>query len=435
VSNVRRASGTGGERRFRAPASLRWIALATLLGCSSPNAASQGESSAGGDLATSAGATSTGVTTAGATGTTGTVSTTGDPATTGGATTTSGAASGGVASSTGGASAGSGGSGGTGTTAAGLGGASTMGASSTTGGAGGDGNIVPVAASPDERHLLLRDEGKSAVHYVNLGAPEENWHVDVPVGRELQLIGDGLFLVGTENGYEERSLVDGSLVSALDTFAGTVAARRLRNGNTLLVGADWQGETGVTLLEIDASGAEQGRVNYSSFNYVRLVRPTPDGTYLMPSDLTIYEGDESGNVVWQASVQDSTEAHAWKALRLPSGETVAATGYEASLQVFDQAGQFVRRLRAPVDTTPNFYSDFQILSNGNYLVANWQGHGEANGNLGHQLVELDDQGNLVWSWQQDASYVSSLQAVILLDGLNLDKLYVEDMTGALVPID
>ena len=42
---------------------------------------------------------------------------------------------------------------------------------------------------------------------------------------------------------------------------------------------------------------------------------------------------------------------------------------------------------------------------------------------------------MVWSWKQDSSYVSSIQGVILLDGLNLGKLHVEDTSGQLVPVD
>ncbi len=392
-------------------------------------------------------------TSAGGAGTTGQTATTGSPS---GATTTGGSTVGGGGATsnttttgvttTGGGTSGAA-AGGANTTAGGTGGASTAGSTTTggagvggstdTGGSGGmdDGIVVPVASTPDERHFLVRDEGNSQLHYIDLGAPENNWHVDVPAGRELQLIGNNRLLIGTENGYEERSVVDGGLLSEMDSFPATVAALRLRNGNTLLVGAEWQGETGITLLEVDASGVEQGRINYPQFDYVRLVRPTPSGTYLLTSNITIFEGDTAGNILWQVAVQDSTEAHAWKALRLPSGETVVATGYEASLQFFDSSQEFVRRIRGPSTVTPNFYCDFQILTNGNYLITNWQGHGTGNGNLGHQIVELDPQGNLVWSWQQDPSYISSIQATILLDGLNLGKLHVEDTNGQLVPVE
>jgi len=303
------------------------------------------------------------------------------------------------------------------------------------GGSGDGGIVVPVGATPDQRHLLIRDEGNSQVHYVDLGVPANTWHAAVPVGRELQLVGQNRFLIGTENGYEERSVVDGSVVATEDSFPGTLTARRLRSGNTLLSGVDWQGETGIALIEIDSAGTEVDRVVYSQFDYARLVRQTPTGNFLVTSDITIFEGDPDGNVVWQVSVQNSTEAHAWKALRLASGETVVSTGYEASLQRFSADETFLGRIQAPSEASPFFFSDFQLLASGNYLVANWQDHGTGHGSTGLQVIELSPSSTLVWSWQQDPSYVSSIQGVILLDGLNLGKLHVEDTTGELVPVD
>jgi hypothetical protein len=233
-------------------------------------------------------------------------------------------------------------------------------------------------------------------------------------------------------------MVDGSVTKTVDTFPGTVAALRLRNDNTLLVGADWQGETGIALLEIKPDGSEEKRIKFPAFNYVRLVRPTAEGTYLITSDRTIFEGDAAGNVIWQVQVQDSTEPHAWKALRVSNGETIVATGFEASLQVFSASEQFLRRIKPSTQTaevSPFFFCDFQILSGGNYLVTNWQDHGPGHGDSGRQVIEVDPQGALVWAWKQDSSYVSSIQAAILLDGLNLGQLHVEDTTGQLVPVE
>jgi hypothetical protein len=384
--------------------------IATALvwsGCSPVAPSGGGDGASGGSSAVGSGGTASGGAGAGGTSASG-----GAPIASGGAPPSGGQAS------TGGDASGSGG------------------AVPASGGTSGDtGIVVPVGATPDERHLLLRDEGNSQLHYVDLGVPTNTWHVAVPAGREVQLVGSNKILVGTENGYEERSAVDGSLVATEDSFPGTLTARRLRNGNTLLSGVDWQGETGVVLLEINAAGEEQDRIVYSDFTYARLVRETPTGTFLVTSDVTIFEGDRDGNVVWQVGVQDSTEAHAWKALRLASGETVVATGYEASLQRFSAEEAFLGRIQAPSEASPLFFSDFQLLPGGNYLVANWQDHGPGHGAMGLQVIELNPSGTLVWSWQQDPTFVSSIQGVILLDGLDLGKLHVEDTTGELVPVD
>ncbi len=407
------------------------LAWAVLGGCDSDNGLDEGQDMASGGVPFSGGAPGSGGVESG-----------GTPS--GGAAASGGAGSGGLMATGGavggetggGASAGGNPTGGTDGAIGGSGGESSASGGALLGSGGTDsGMVVPVGATPDERHFLVRDEGHSQVHYIDLGDTAQNWTVDVPVGRELQLVGAGRFLIGTESGYEERSVVDGSVQDTLASYAGTVAARRLRNGHTLLVGADWQGVSGVALLEVDDAGAEVDRVVYADHHYARLVRPTSADTYLVTADRTIFEGDKSGNILWQVQVQDSTEPHAWKALRLSTGQTVVATGYEASLQFFSATEQFEGRLKGPAETTPNFYCDFQLLPSGNYLVTNWQGHGEGLGDMGHQLVELTPSGEKAWSWQQDASYVSSLQAAILLDGLDLARLHVEDTTGELVPVE
>src|SRR4051812_27732405 len=98
--------------------------------------------------------------------------------------------------------------------------------------------------------MLLRDEGMSKLSLVNLADPKADWQVDVPAGRDLQLVGKGLVLVGTANGYEEREIATGNKVREITTWAGTIAARRLRNGNTTLIGLNWQDQNGIVLIEL-----------------------------------------------------------------------------------------------------------------------------------------------------------------------------------------
>lgn len=339
--------------------------------------------------------------------------------------------SGGLSEGAGGAAAGGDAAGGS-NAAGGSGGTSGGGASGAEnlGGASSGG----AATDPDARHLLLRDEGNTQLHYVSLQNPAENWHVAIPSGRDLQLVGDGRVLIGTENGYEERDIATGAKLDELTSYPGTITARRLRNRNTLLVGADWQNRNGVVLVEVDAGGAVTRTINYPAFSYVRLVRQTPTDSFLITSDRIVFEGNVAGDVLWQVTVTHN-EPHSWMAVRLASGDTAVSTGYGASLQVFSPAQALVRTITGPGHVTPSFYAGFQVLANGNYVVTNWQGHGTGLGNSGVQVLEYAPDGTLVWSWQQDPSYVSSLQGVIVLNGLDLDRLHVEGPTGALEPVD
>jgi hypothetical protein len=284
------------------------------------------------------------------------------------------------------------------------------------------------------RKLILRDEGLSKLSYVDLGDPKKNWFVPVPAGRDLQLVGGGRVLIGTGTGYEEREITTGNKVKELTTFDGTIAARRLRNGNTLLTGLNWQGKQGIVLVELDASGNIHHLTNYPEFGYVRLVRPTPAGTFLVTSDTVVFEGDANGKIIWRAKIVSEKRPHTWQAVRLASGETLVSTGYGGNFQIFAKDGSLVRKFSGPAEVNPDFYAGFQILKNGHYVVANWQGHGPSHGASGTQVLEYTPAGELVWSWKQDPEKYSSIQGVIVLDGLNLKKLHVEDEQGKLVPV-
>lgn len=295
--------------------------------------------------------------------------------------------------------------------------------------------FVFVAAVNSQQHrLLLRDEGLSELSYIDLDKPEKNWYTTVPAGRDIQLVGHGRVLIGTGTGYEERLITTGEKVAELTSFNGTIGARRLKNGNTLLTGLNWQDKKGIVLLEIDAAGKIIQTINYPSFPYVRLVRESANGNFIITSDTFVFEGNTKGEIVWQARIAGPVHPHSWQALRLSNGQTIVSSGYAANFQVFDKQGKLIDSISGPAAVHPYFFGGFQVLKNGNWLVTNWQGHGEGHGSSGVQLLEYSPKGNLVWSWQQDAAKYSSLQGVIALDGLDTDNLYIEDANGKLSPV-
>ncbi len=284
------------------------------------------------------------------------------------------------------------------------------------------------------RQLLLRDEGLSQLSYVNIASPGANWYVTVPAGRDIQLVGRNRVLIGTGSGYEERRISNGKKLYELTSYPGTIAARRLRNGNTLLTGLDWQGKKGIVLAEVDAAGIIRRLINYPGFGYVRLVRETPSGNFLITSDNIVFEGNDKGEIIWQTKVNGVDKPHAWQALRLANGQTIVSTGFSKNFQLFAPDGKLTDTIGGPAEVKPNFYAGFQILANGNYVVTNWQGHGPKFGATGTQLLEYTPDGKLAWSWQQDAAKYSSLQGVIVLDGLDLNFLHAEDTNGVLAPV-
>lgn len=286
----------------------------------------------------------------------------------------------------------------------------------------------------NNRRLLLRDEGLSQLCYVDLANPASNWYIAVPPGRDIQLAGSGRVLIGTGSGYEEREIATGKKLFELTSFPGTVAARRLRNGNTLLTGANWQGKKGIVLVEVNSSGAIQRTINYTGFDYVRLVRETASGNFLVTADNIVFEGNDLGEVFWQVKITGAEKPHTWQALRLANGQTLVSTGFSKNFQLFSADGKLLDTISGPAEVKPNFYAGFQILANGNYVVTNWQGHGPKFGAIGTQLLEYTPAGELAWKWQQDETKFSSLQGVIVLDGLDINLLHVEDANGMLTPV-
>ena len=151
--------------------------------------------------------------------------------------------------------------------------------------------------------FILRDEGLSQLSYVDMANPSNNWYVPVPPGRDQQLVGHGRVMIGTTTGYEERDIRTGKKVKELTTYTGTFSARRLRNGNTLLTGLEWQGKHGLVLAEIDTDGATQHTINFPELNYARLVRETTSGTFLITSDTIVFESNAAGKILWSAKIQ------------------------------------------------------------------------------------------------------------------------------------
>jgi hypothetical protein len=75
---------------------------------------------------------------------------------------------------------------------------------------------------------------------------------------------------------------------------------------------------------------------------------------------------------------------------------------------------------------------FQLLPDGNIVLANWQGHGPGFGGSGVQLLEFNPRGEIVWSWSK-SDLISSLQGVLVLDGLNTAKLH-DERCGIMSPV-
>ena len=195
---------------------------------------------------------------------------------------------------------------------------------------------------------------------------------------------------------------------------------------------DITGAKGVVVVELNAQDKEIHRAIFPG-DYVRLIRQTEQGTYLMSCNDRIREGSRDGKYLREFPVDGFY--HAWKSLRLPGGNLMVTAGYGAFVVELDPAGKIIRKFgnkeSVPEKVRPFFYAMFQLLPDGNIVLANWQGHGPGFGNSGVQLLEFNSTGEIVWTWSK-AELISSLQGVLVLDGLDTTKLH-DERNGIMQP--
>jgi hypothetical protein len=311
-----------------------------------------------------------------------------------------------------------------------------------------DGGIVNIINSTnwdetkyprEKRKMLLRDEGDPHLVMIDLSkTPIMQWKTVAggPWARAAQLIGNNQILGGRNDGYEVFDYTSGAIVKTVNKFGNTQSAYRLATGETMLT------RSGTILTFLDKSDNMSHQISYPGFGYVRVARPTRNGTFLVPSDTQLFEGDATGKVLWKTS--GSGWSHIWEPLLLGppvgggkwnEGDTLLCTAFGSSCDVVDKTSHKVtfsfggKNMPMAAMVRPNFFSEYEILPNGNIFCSNWQGHGGGNGMNGLQVLEFDPQGNLVWYWKQDPTIFSSIQGVQVMDGKDPKYLHVEETSA------
>jgi len=336
------------------------------------------------------------------------------------------AGSGGADSRGGAAGMGRGGSAGIVGTGVGSAGQTGQGGTTPTGAAGQGGSVGP----PDHTELIAyNDANGGQLLYLNKTTPSRNWTVNSGSGRDLQLVGNGRVMLGKSSGWDEYQLSNGMRVAGVSSLTGTQATHRLASGLTMV--ASTSGGN-ILLRFADATGAVQRQIAYKGYDYVRLVRPTAAGTYMVTADDKVFEGNDQGEVIWEVTIPGGSGRHVWKAMRLANGDTGITTGYDKKLRIYGADRTLKQTIGGGAEVTPlipKFFADFHVMPDGNYFVVNSQADSPDPGST--QLLEFNPAGTLVWQ-QKQPNGVGSLEAVIVLDGLDTSKLHVEPQ-GVIVP--
>ena len=88
-----------------------------------------------------------------------------------------------------------------------------------------------------QHRLLLEDESRSRMHYVDTADPARHWEIIFPARyRDYRLIGQNRLLMNNLSGYSEYDLTSRKLLKEFKDprFAGTHSVHRLPDGRTLL---------------------------------------------------------------------------------------------------------------------------------------------------------------------------------------------------------
>jgi hypothetical protein len=285
-----------------------------------------------------------------------------------------------------------------------------------------------------QHEFVTIDEGIGNLLYVDEHHPSKNWCVSInqPQARDMQLVGENKILIGHHRGWTEFELATGKLVKEFTALEGVTAVRRQPNGNTIVAGVNLAGIGGVAVLELGFDDKEIHRAIFPG-DYVRLIRQVKGGTYLMCCNDRIRLGSTDGRYLDEFPVEGFF--HAWKAVQLDSGNLIISAGYGAFIVELDANKKVIRKFggkeSVPTEVNPFFYAMFQLLPHGNIVLANWQGHGEGHGSKGIQLLEFNVHGQIVWSWS-NPKMISSLQGVLVLDGLDTSKIH-DERNGIMQP--
>jgi hypothetical protein len=263
--------------------------------------------------------------------------------------------------------------------------------------------------------LLAIDEGRQLLSLIDTATSTFHWMLDLadyPLARDLQRLDRERVLVGFDRGYFELEIETGKVLAVCDRWTDVTAVHRRADGSTLVTGWDLDESEGVNVLTLDRD-QRVADIARRDGDYVRLMRVTPAGTYLLCTNDHILETTPDLATVRRFAAPGFE--HAWMAERLPDGTTLVSAGYGAFMAVFDTDGNLMKRFgragQVPAEVAPFFYATFQRLANGHLLVANWQGHGPDNGAKGRQLLEFDRNHDLVGAWSA-LERISSLQGIL-----------------------
>ena len=255
------------------------------------------------------------------------------------------------------------------------------------------------AAEPLHRFLCIDNFAVSNANrliLVDQSQPSNSWDVAIPAGsRDIQVLDEGRrVLISHGNGAAEYEVSTGRpLAWRIASYRDIQSVVRRPNGETWLVGLDG------TLYRLDANGHELGRAKPATNLNVRLFRPIDDGHVLVSgaAPRALFEMTLDGRI--ERKVPMFGKSKGYLAVRLTNGHYRTSGGDECRIAEITETGEVVWSVGGK-DAHPglglDFCSGWDLLPNGNFVMANWLGHGRHG--TGVHLAEFTPDNRCVWTW-------------------------------------
>lgn len=274
-----------------------------------------------------------------------------------------------------------------------------------------------MAAPAEIKHrLLVVDESRGQLHYVNQNDPSKDWTLKLPERyRDIQLLDGGKILMSTMSGYQEFDMKTRKSLKEVKNplFEGSAAVRRLRDGGTV-IGCNQKNM--LVFYEMNKRDEVVTSATFPTLNTLRLFRFSPRGTLLFGANGDqVVEADLKGRILRSIKLEGSR--HIYQVNEKPNGNLLAASGYGGEVVEMDPKGTVVKRVGGkpfPQGIVYNFFAGMQVLKNGNIVVCNWTGHGAEDSKLAPQLIEFSPDGKIVWKWH-DPKRSGTAHGIIVLD--------------------
>lgn len=303
-------------------------------------------------------------------------------------------------------------------------------------------SLVAVAALAGESRphkMLLMDESRGRVHYVDLDDASKNWEIVFPKRyRDVQLIGNRRLLVSSDSGFCEYDWDTRKLVAECrDTkLAGSESVRRLPDGRTI-VGCNQRNAdktAAIVFHELDKANKPLRTATFAGLNTLRLFRLSSKGTLLFGANKTlIIEGNLAGKILRKIEIKDG--GHFYHVAEMPDGHLLAAGGYGGFIVELDANGKELKRWGGKPGPTALgflFFGATQVLKDSRIVVANWTGHGAQDSEKGHQVLMFAPDGKLLWSWH-DPKLAGTIHRATVLDDLDVAAPFEERPAGSKDP--